>query len=146
MIEQTTPYGMSTTVDLPYEEAVERVRDALKEQGFGVLTEIDVRATLKKKLDADFRPYVILGACNPPLARRALETEPEIGLLLPCNVVVYEADRPDRSVVSAMDPEAALGLAGNDALRDLASEVRTRVRNALASVAEAAGASAGRTA
>lgn len=146
MIEQTTPYGMSTTVDLPWEEAVERVRDALKEQGFGVLTEIDVRATLKEKLDADFRPYVILGACNPPLAKRALETEPEIGLLLPCNVVVYEADGPDRSVVSAMDPEAALGLAGNDALRGVASEVRTRVRNALASVAEAAGASAGPTA
>jgi uncharacterized protein (DUF302 family) len=146
MIEQTKAYGMSTTVDLPYDTAVERIRAALLEQGFGVLTEIDVRATLKKKLDAEFRPYVILGACNPPLAKHALETEPDIGLLLPCNVVVYEADQPEQTVISAMDPEAALGLAGNDALRGIATEVKGRVRKALETVAAEAGEPAGHNA
>jgi uncharacterized protein (DUF302 family) len=126
-----TGYGFGATVDLPYEQAVERTREALASEGFGVLTEIDVRATLKKKLDVDFRPYVILGACNPPLAHRALTAEREIGLLLPCNVIVYAAEEQGRSVVSIMDPEAALSLAGNPAIAPLAREVRERLARVL---------------
>ena len=131
MVEQTTSYGIGTTVALPYERAVERTREELAKEGFGVLTEIDVAATLKKKLDVDFRPYVILGACNPPLAHRALTAERDIGLLLPCNVVVYAGDAPGTSVVAAMDPVAALALTGNDAVRPLAREVRERLERAL---------------
>lgn len=139
MVEQITRYGIGATVDMPYAEAVERVREALADQGFGVLTEIDVSATLKKKIDVDFRPYVIIGACNPPLAHRALETEPEIGLLLPCNVVVYEAGRPDRVVIAAMDPAAALGLSDNEELTEVALDVKRRVETALEQVAGSAG-------
>lgn len=127
----TLPYGMSTTVRLPYEQAVERVRAALSAEGFGVLSEIDVRATLKQKLDADFRPYIILGACNPPLALRALTAEQHIGLLLPCNVIVYAADDEGSSVVAAVDPEVSLGRVGNDALAPLAAEVKSRLRRVL---------------
>jgi uncharacterized protein (DUF302 family) len=127
-------YGMTTTVDLPWERAVERTREALGTEGFGVLSEIDVRATLKKKLDVDVAPYVILGACNPPFAHRALTAEPEIGLLLPCNVVV-RADGDDRSVVAAIDPEVSLGRVGNDALAPLAVEVKERLRRVLDAVA-----------
>jgi uncharacterized protein (DUF302 family) len=134
MTKVQTPYGFGTTVALPYEQAVERTREALAGEGFGVLTEIDVRATLKKKLDVDFRPYVILGACNPPLAHRALTAEPEIGLLLPCNVVVREGDTPGTSVVTAMDPVAALSLAGNDEIAPLAGEVRARLERVVAKV------------
>ena len=130
-----TAYGMTTTVDLPYERALERTREALAAEGFGVLTEIDVRATLKKKLDADFRPYVILGACNPPMAHRALTAEQNIGLLLPCNVVVYAADDDGRSVVAAVDPEVSLGRVGNDALAPLAADVKARLRRVLVAVA-----------
>ncbi len=135
MIEQTTRYGIGTTVDLEYARAVERTKDALAAEGFGVLSEIDIAATLKKKLDADFRPYVILGACNPPLAHRALTAERDLGLLLPCNVVVYAADEPGRSVVAAMDPEAALELTGNAEVREVAREVRARLERVLNSVA-----------
>lgn len=130
----TLPYGMSTTVRLPYEQAVERVRAALSAEGFGVLSEIDVRATLKQKLDADFRPYIILGACNPPLALRALTAEQHIGLLLPCNVIVYAADDEGSSVVAAVDPEVSLGRVGNDALAPLAAEVKSRLRRVLDAV------------
>ena len=115
-------YGISKHVDLIYEEAVERVRVTLKEEGFGVLTEIDVKKTLKTKLDADFRNYIILGACNPPIAHQALQTELELGLLLPCNVTVYEAD-DGKTVVSAIDPIAALGVAGNPELQGAAELV-----------------------
>lgn len=128
-------YGMTRHVALPYEEAVQRTRDALATEGFGILTEIDIRATLKKKLDVDFRPYVILGACNPPLAHRALTAERDIGLLLPCNVIVYADDQPDRSVVAAMEPVAALALAGNAAIRPVAEEARERLTRALDAVA-----------
>lgn len=124
-------------MDLPYEKALERVREELAREGFGVLTEIDVRATLQKKLGVDFRPYVILGACNPPLAHRALTAEPDIGLLLPCNVVVYAADQEGHTVVAAMDPEEALSLAGNEDLADVASEVKRRLFSALDRVAGA---------
>ena len=140
-IEQTTRYGIAITVDLEYSRAVERTKEELAKEGFGVLSEIDIAATLKKKLDADFRPYVILGACNPPLALRALTAERDLGLLLPCNVVVYAADEPGRSIVAAMDPEAALELTGNPEVREVASEVRARLERVLRGVTrdEAAG-------
>ncbi len=136
MVEQTTRYGVATTVHLSYERALERTREALAKEGFGVLTEIDVAATLKKKLDVNFRPYVILGACNPPLAYRALSAERDIGLLLPCNVVVYAADEPGKSIVAAMDPIAALELTGNEEIRAVAQEVRTRLERVLAAIGE----------
>ena len=134
METSTIQYGMTTTVNLPYERAVERTREALGKEGFGVLSEIDVRATLKKKLDVDVPPYVILGACNPPLAHSALTAEPDIGLLLPCNVVVRATD-DNRSVVAAVDPEVSLGRVGNDSLVPLATEVRERLRRVLDAVA-----------
>ena len=128
-------YGMSLTTRLPYEQAVERTRAALAAEGFGVLSEIDVRAVLKKKLDVDFRPYVILGACNPPLAYRAFSTEPNIGLLLPCNVVVYQGDDSASSVVAAIDPEVSLSRVGNPELAPVAAEVKSRLRRVLDAVA-----------
>ena len=109
-------------------------RDALAKEGFGVLTEIDVRATLKKKLDVDTRPYIILGACNPPFAYKALTAERDIGLLLPCNVVVYEADEPGKSVVVAMDPVEALSLTENEDVRPIAEEVKELLTRALDAV------------
>ena len=134
MIEQTTRYGMSITVPLAYEQAVDRARAALAAEGFGILAEMDIAATLRKKLDVEFRPYVILGACNPPLAHRALLAEPDIGLLLPCNVVVYAAAEPGHSVVAAMDPVEALALTGNDAIRPIAEDVKGRLRRVLEAV------------
>ena len=131
-----TRYGLRTTVALPYDEAVAAVRDALGREGFGVLTEIDVRATLKKKLDVDFQPYVILGACNPPLAHRALSAEPDIGLLLPCNVVVY-APPEGGTVVAVLDPVEQLKLSGNSAIQPVAQEVRTRLERVVEAVAGA---------
>ena len=138
MIEQTTRYGLGTTVALEYDRAVERTREELAKEGFGVLSEIDIAATLKKRLDVDFRPYVILGACNPPLAHRGLTAERDLGLLLPCNVVVYAADEPGSSVISAMDPEAALELTGNAEVREVATEVKARLERVLSRVAEQA--------
>lgn len=135
MTDVQLAYGFGRTLKLPWEQAVARVKEALAEQGFGVLTEIDVKATLKQKLDVDFRPYSILGACNPPLAHRALGADPEIGLLLPCNVVVRAGDEEGTSVVTILDPEALLSLAGNDAIRPLASEVRARMNRVLEAVA-----------
>ena len=132
MVEQTTSYGMSTTIPVTYDDALERVRAALGKEGFGVLTEIDVRATLKKKLDIDVQPYAILGACNPSFAYQALSAEPDIGLLLPCNVVVRAGKAPGENIVSAMDPVAALELAENDAVRPVAVKVRAALERALA--------------
>lgn len=140
MVQQTTRYGIAITVPLGYDEAVTRTREALGREGFGVLTEIDVRATLKKKLDVDFRPYIIRGACNPPLAHRALSAERDIGLLLPCNVVVYAGDAEGTSVVAAMDPVEALQLTGRDDIRELALDVRQRLERALSDVEQGAGA------
>ena len=134
---QETRYGLKVSVNLPYDEAVEKATAALKTQGFGVLTTIDVQQTLKTKLDRDFRKYVILGACNPPLADRALHAELEVGLLLPCNVVVYEAG-PAESIVAAMAPLAALGVVGdNPVLAEVAREADARLRAALAEVERA---------
>ena len=120
-------YGITRTLPgVGYADAVGRVTEALKAEGFGVLTEIDVRATLKKKLGADFRRYVILGACNPPLAHRALTEEPAIGLLLPCNVVVTETEAGD-ATVSALDPVKLFALVGRPELEPVAREVRERL-------------------
>jgi uncharacterized protein (DUF302 family) len=134
VVQQTTRYGIATTVRMPYERAVQRTREELSKEGFGVLTEIDVAATLQEKLHVPFRPYVILGACNPPLAHRALSAERDIGLLLPCNVVVYASDEPGTSVVAAMDPIAALELTGNEQIRGIAAEVRSRLERVLAAI------------
>lgn len=134
MTQFTLPYGFGATIDAPYDETVARVRKALAAEGFGVLTEIDVRATLKAKIDVDFRPYIILGACNPPLAHRALTAEPEIGLLLPCNVVVHAGDDEGTTVVSVMDPEAALSLAGNDSITAVAADVKSRMQRVVDSL------------
>jgi uncharacterized protein (DUF302 family) len=125
-----TRYGLRVELDVPYDTALERITSALQQEGFGVLTTIDVQQTLKKKLDRDFRKYVILGACNPHLAERALGAELEIGLLLPCNVVVYERE-PGTSVVAAMAPLPAMGMVGNAELESVAREADTRLRRAL---------------
>ena len=138
MVTQTTPYGISTTVALDYASAVVAIKEALAREGFGILSEIDVSTTLKKKLDVDFRPYVILGACNPPLAYQALSAERDIGLLLPCNVIVYAGDEPGHSVIAALDPVQALQLTGRDDIRPLAEEVRARLVRALDHVPQAA--------
>jgi uncharacterized protein (DUF302 family) len=121
----TTPYGFGAKVELPYEQAVQRTTELLKEEGFGVLTRIDVQQTLQEKLGVEFRRYVILGACNPSLAHRAFQAELNIGLLLPCNVAVYEDE--GGSVVTFMDPAAAMGFVGNDALTPIAVEARARL-------------------
>lgn len=128
-------YALKRTVRLSWEEADRRVREELQREGFGVLTEIDVQATLKKKLDVAFRRYQILGACNPPLAHQALQAEPDVGLLLPCNVVVQDADRPGEVVVEALDPVAQLAVSGNERLVVLARDVRARMERVLDAVA-----------
>jgi uncharacterized protein (DUF302 family) len=129
---ETTAYAITRDVDAPFDEVVERVTAALADEGFGVLTTIDVAATLRTKLGLDVPPYLILGACNPQLASRGLGLEPDLGVLLPCNVVV----RSDGDVtrVAAMEPLAAMALAGNDELEPLAREARERVERAVASL------------
>lgn len=121
--------AMTKHLDVPYDDALARVKEALKAQGFGVLTEVDVQATLKEKLDADFRSYTIIGACNPRLAHCALQGDPEVGLLLPCNVIVYADD--DGTTVSFFDPEVGMALAGAAALEPIAHEAKTLLRAAL---------------
>ncbi|MCL3859679.1 DUF302 domain-containing protein [Actinotalea sp. K2] len=124
-------YAISTTVTAPFATTLDAVRAALATEGFGILTEIDMAATLRAKLDVDIPPQVILGACNPPLAHRALQAEESVGLLLPCNVVV-RADGPDRTVVEAIDPQVMVGVTGNEALSSVSDEAGARLRRALA--------------
>lgn len=126
----TNKYGMRKTLDLPFEEALEKITVLLKEQGFGVLTKIDMKATLKEKLGVDIRRYVILGACNPNLAQQALREELEIGLLLPCNVIVYETD-DHRSTVSAVNPRMMMGVTDNEALDPVAKDAEERLKAAV---------------
>jgi uncharacterized protein (DUF302 family) len=124
-----TSYTLSTTTDQPFAATVERVRDELKAEGFGVLSEIDVQATLRAKLGVDEEPYLILGACNPPLAHQALSAEPELGTLLPCNVVVYQRD--GETHISAIDAERMLSIVGNDSLAPVAAEVRGKLAHVI---------------
>jgi len=131
--EEKEHYGLVVHLDEPYEEAIARTTAALQAEGFGVLTEIDVRATMKKKLDVDFRKYMILGACNPHLAHRALTVEPQLGLLLPCNVIVYEDN--GGTTVSIVDPAQMLSVAGNPVLQPVAGEARERLARVAASLA-----------
>jgi uncharacterized protein (DUF302 family) len=127
---ERTRYGIGKSVPLPYEQAIERTRAALQQGGFGVLTEIDVKATLKKKLDVDFKRYVILGACNPSLAWQGFQAEADIGLLLPCNVIVYE-EGAATSRVAVLDPIMQLGITGRHDIEPLAKEARQRLQRAL---------------
>ena len=129
-------YAMTIRVPVPFAEAVAQVRDALQAQGFGVLTEIDVQATLRDKLGEDMEPYLILGACNPPLAHRALAADRRIGLLLPCNVVVRA--EAGQTVIEALDPQAMVAVAGEASLQPVADEAAARLRAALDSVQDTA--------
>lgn len=134
VVNQGSQYGLKREVDLSYEQAVERITETLKAEGFGILTEIDVKATLKKKLDKDFTKYIILGACNPPLAFKALNAELDIGLLLPCNVTVYEHPDTHKTVVGVIDPSTMVDVTGREDLQDFAAEVRSKLEAALAAV------------
>lgn len=127
---ETTKYAFKTTVDLSYDEAIHKVTEELKKEGFGVLTEIDVKETMKKKLDVDFRKYKILGACNPPNAYKALQAETDIGLMLPCNVVVYEGEG-GKTVVAAVDPVASMMAIDNAALGQMAADVRSKLQRVI---------------
>lgn len=129
--------GLERKLAFPYDEAVARTREALKAEGFGILTEIDVKGTLKAKLDAEFRRYVILGACNPPLAHRALGVSLDVGLLLPCNVIVYE-DGPG-SIVAAMNPSLMANFFAGEAMRSVAEDARARLTRALDAIGSAPG-------
>jgi uncharacterized protein (DUF302 family) len=131
-MEQPGSIAMTKRVAMGYDEALPRVKAALKEQGFGVLTEVDVAATLKEKIDVDFRRYAIIGACNPPLAHRALQGDLSVGLLLPCNVVVYEDG--DGCVVSFFDPEVGMAVVDSPALTEIAHEAKERLERALAAI------------
>jgi len=134
-MEGTKKYAFSTLLDSSYEDAIAKVRDALKEEGFGVLTEIDVKETLKKKLNQEFRRYVILGACNPPYAYQALEADLDAGLLLPCNVVVYETD-DKKAYVAAINPVSALEIIKSPELEKIAQQVEEKMRRVVAQVAQ----------
>jgi uncharacterized protein (DUF302 family) len=129
-------FGMSVRLDVPLDEALQRARTALADQGFGILTEIDVAATLQAKLGVEVAPQVILGACNAPLAREGLRIEPDLGLLLPCNVVV-RVDQDGTTLVSALDPELLVTVPGRPELAPIAAEAKTRLQSALATVAAA---------
>ena len=128
-------YGISVRMTVPFPEAVRRVREALAAQGFGVLTEIDVRATLHEKLGADMEDYLILGACNPPLAHQALAADRKVGLLLPCNVVIRSGH--GETIIEALDPQIMAEIAGQAALLPVAAEAAARIRAALAAIGEA---------
>lgn len=131
---KTKGYGFSRTVEAAFDEVVERTREALKQEGFGVLSEIRIDEKLKEKLGIEFRRYVILGACNPPLAYRTLQEDINIGLLLPCNVIVYEADDKARSVVAAIDPIEMMSMVGNPAINLVATEVHERMQRMIGQI------------
>ena len=129
-MEKDKGYAFSAVLDTSYEDAISKVVDAMKEEGFGVLTEIDVKETLKKKLDKEFRKYVILGACNPPYAHRSLEADLDVGLLLPCNVIVYETD-DKKAYVSAINPVSALEVIQSEELSKIAEEVSGKLKRVI---------------
>jgi uncharacterized protein (DUF302 family) len=134
-MEKVKEYAFTTILNTSYEDAVSKITDALKEEGFGVLTEIDVKATLKKKLGLDFRKYVILGACNPPYAHQTLQADLDVGLLLPCNVIVYETD-DQKAYISAINPVSALEVIKNEALRKIAKEVSEKLKRVVNKVSK----------
>jgi len=134
-MEEIEGYAFTTVLSTSYEDAISKVTDALKEEGFGVLTEIDVQATLKKKLGIDFRKYVILGACNPPYAHRTLQADLDVGLLLPCNVIVYETD-DKKAYISAINPVSALEVIKNEELRKIADEVSKKLERVVSKVSK----------
>lgn len=129
-----TEYTLTTRTSLSYDDAVAMVRELLPDEGFGVLTEIDVKATLKQKIDVDRSPYIILGACNPQMAHRALQLEPELGALLPCNVIVYADEATGETVVSAIDAAQMLSITGRDELSPIADEVREKLGRVIAAI------------
>jgi uncharacterized protein (DUF302 family) len=133
-MEETKTYAFSTLLNASYEDTVSRVRAALREEGFGVLTEINVRETLKKKLGKEFRRYVILGACNPPYAYRSLQADLDVGLLLPCNVIVYETD-DSKAYVAAINPVSALEVIQNRELKEIAREVSEKLSRVIKQLA-----------
>lgn len=126
-------YYISKTIDQNYEEAIPKVTEALKNEGFGVLTEIDVKETLKNKIDVDFRKYIILGACNPSFAHQALQKEDKVGTMLPCNIIIHEKENGDVEV-AAVDPMASMMAIENDDLRDIANEVKSRLTRVIESL------------
>ncbi len=132
-MERKVKYAMTTTLNLPYEAAVEKVKEALKAEGFGVLTTIDVKETLKQKLGVDYKKYLILGACNPPLAYQAIQAEEEIGVLMPCNVLVYEGPG-GKSVVTAMDPGGAMALVENPKFAEVAKQGTAKMERVMAAL------------
>jgi uncharacterized protein (DUF302 family) len=134
-MEKIKEYAFSNVLNTSYEDTIYKVTDDLKEEGFGILTEIDVKSTLKKKLDVDFRKYLILGACNPPYAFRTLQTDLDVGLLLPCNVIVYETD-DKKAYVSALNPVSALEVIKSKELRKIAIEVSEKLKRVVEKVAK----------
>jgi uncharacterized protein (DUF302 family) len=130
---ETTILGFSKTVDLSYETALIKVKEELKKEGFGILTEIDVQATMKKKLDMDYRPYTIIGACNPPLAHKALQAEAQIGLMLPCKFIVY-VDETDKTVIAAVDPAKMMQGIENKGLAEVAATVRDKFKKVMEAI------------
>jgi len=134
-MEKIKEYAFSAILDTSYEDAISKVTDALKKEGFGVLTEIDVKSTLKKKLNVDFRKYVILGACNPPYAHRTLQADLDVGLLLPCNVIVYETD-DKKAYVSALNPASALEVIKSEELIKIAREVSEKLKRVVDKVSK----------
>lgn len=123
-----TNYGFSKVINLGFEQAIEKVTEELKKEGFGILTEIDVKETLKKKLDVDFKPYKILGACNPPFAYKALQEEEQIGLMLPCNIIVYVNDNSE-TVVAAINPKASMHVIDNQILLKIADQIKNKLKS-----------------
>src|SRR4030042_3112710 len=134
-MEKVKEYAFTTVLNTSYEDAISKITDALKEEGFGILTEIDVKATLKKKLGVDFRKYIILGACNPPYAHRTLQADLDVGLLLPCNVIVYETNEK-KAYVSALNPVSALEVIKSEELRKIAKEVSEKLKRVVDKVAK----------